>query len=353
MSCTSSSSPTVSSVNLSDLSLDNGEMLAELTSKHIVQPKFFSSNPSAVAPLSTRDDMVNMESVYELLNRIVAKPLANSVVAPCRSAALALTGPAQSGARTAVEVWCATNTPRVNVIVYKWSAAEECDRQFFSKLMAVSAANSPCILVIHRITERAPPQLVGPTFVALWQAYLRYSEEKVMNTPPFWLMFIDRWAPSQSLHDWSCIRNRVALPEFDNAAAFLQSMIQQELRRLMGTDEEQVAALVAFYQTIADEIVRDNSNAFQRPRDVVDYINHLFDLPSARRSVAEIRSLPLSVSVAQVLPQPGDFDTAMVKLRETKRDVQAEHDQRVQAEEDARKRQHSERVRQLTSVRGY
>ena len=329
---------------------DPGQMLADITAKHVVVPSLFANDPSAVAPVARRQDMVQMEPVYGLLDRVVGMPLANPIVAPCRSPIMACQGVAQSGALTAIQVWCATNSPRVNVITFKWTCEQECDRLFYMRLMEAAANAAPCILVIHRVTERAPAQAVPVIFNAIWQAYLRYFEQKIDGLPRFWLMFVDRHAPSQVLPNWDCIQHNAAIPPFSDAVGFLQSMIQQELRRLL-LDEASVLEFVQFYEPIARQVTAENPGLFGHPRDVRDYVNHLFGLPPSRYDSAALRAMAGQVSVAQVLPQPDDFREAVVLLQRTKEETQRQRDARAQMADDERKAQHAHRMRQLTAAR--
>lgn len=321
----------------------------EMRSNHVVQAHLYANDPSARPPVSRREDLAMVEPIFALLDTTVGRPLANPILSPCRSPLMTVRGPAQSGALTAINVWCATNAQRVNVIAFKWTCEEECTRHFYSRLMEAASNVKPCILVIHRVTERAPAPAVGIIFTAIWQAYLRYFEEKIVTTPPFWLMFVDRTLPADTLHHWDVIRNVTCLPAFSQPERFMQSMIQQELRRLLA-DDEQVDTFGKFYAPIAQEMVEKNATSFAHTRDVVDFVAHLFEAPIKRHSISEMRSIDSCVSVRSVLPQPVDFDEALAQLERSKEDTQRQRNERMHRDEQHEQEQQRRRRDALLSA---
>lgn len=314
----------------------------EMRSDHVVQTHLYANDLSAKPPVSQREDLASVEPIYALLESVVGRPLANPILSPCRSPIMAVQGPAQSGALTAVNVWAATNSPRVNVITFKWTREEECGARFYSRLMEAASNVQPCILIIHRVTERAPPQGHGMIFNAIWQAYLRYLEVKVVTTPPFWLMFVDFHIPADVLSNWDVIKNVTCLAPFSKPERFMQSMIQQELRRLLATDD-QVKTFGEFYAPLAQEIVQNNAAMFNHTRDVMDFVEHLFDAPIKRHSVQDMRAIGSCVSVGVVLPQPTDFDEALAQLQRTKEETQRQRSERQHRDEQREQEQQQKR----------
>lgn len=342
---TSSSTANSPSPPLSDSSIRANAIteLTQLNDKHIVEHSLYNEQPELTPPIQKRDELVRVEPLYQLLERVVGNPLIKPMIINCQSPVMFCQSEAKSGTCTAVHTWCATNHPRVNVLVYKMVDHSECNHTFFLDVMRLASQLFPCILVMHRITQRAPEPLTKEIFSAAWKAFIRYKERKIIGVPAFWLLFVDRVHPMQVLEQWDCIDQRVSLPSFSEPTAFLQSMIQQRLRNLL-KEENQVQEFSNFFKPIVVDLARTHGKNFECAGDAMTFVTHLFDQPISRIDSNRLREIGEMASVSDVLPCPDDFGVAINLLVRTKEDAQQAQESRAQEATAQRKAAHDNRI---------
>lgn len=307
---------------------------------HVVRLNMYAEQPTLESDVSRRNGLVGVEPVYALLDRLVGKTLANPVAAPCANPVASIQAPAKSGARSAVHTWAATSIRRVNVVTWCYfDAATEVSHTFFSRLMAFAASKAPAILLLHRISERAPPEIVRELYDQVWKSYYAFYDQRTTaaelhhSVPPFWLVMLDRWSASQILPaQWGCaLPNTVVIAGFSGSqkAAYLAAMVEQELARRLARRDD-VPVVMAEYAASLAEIAAVES--FENPRDITEYVRLLFSLPVDRHTVETLAGLGDVVARYAVLPEPGgDFHTALSMLRRLKEDVARQQDIAAQA----------------------
>ena len=318
-------SPPSSTSSTSSVAAVAAAIVAEdlLSPAHLVRVADYARDASLAPNVRDRGALVGVAPVFAMLDRWIGKTLASPTLSPCRTPAAAVICPAKSGGRSAVHTWCATNPQRVAVVTWCFLSTDEISSAFFSRLFAFAAARQPCVLLLHRITERlTAADAVHATFDAVWKSYYAFYEHREYTVPPVWLLFVDHHHPGTVLPTaWSFLET-VVISGFsgDQIQAYVRSMIEQELsRRLESRDD--VQAMLAEY---ASSIAQVEAAAFENPREIAEYVRLLFAVPNNRLTVEEMHVLAAAGAVdpRRVLPCAGsDFHLALTQLHQHKADM--------------------------------
>jgi hypothetical protein len=327
--------------------------------EHMIRVASYAENPALTAEVDRREGLVGVEPVYALLDRLVGKTLANSVVSPCAHPVASIQAPVKSGARSAVHTWAATSPTRVNVVTWCFSDDKtEVSHTFFSRLMTFAATRRPAILLLHRISQRAPSPLVQAIYDSVWRSYYAFYDQRTTSAdayrsaPPFWVVMLDQYSAAQILPGtWACsLTNTVVIAGFSPSqkAAYLGAMIEQELVRRLVRREDVRAVMESYAPAIAEVLAAEE---FADPRDIAEYVRTLFSVPVERLTVETLVNLSVGDGVTPrdtVLPVPTeDFHTAVALLRRRREREAQQYDTAVQA---AAAQQRAEQNARLTAL---
>jgi len=305
-------------------------------------------------PVIARDEVYGMKDVFALLENEICKPLVAPELAQCALPNLAIVSKPGQGTRTAIRSIASgagtTDGPMFNVITHRFLHQSESrqDYGFFHDIYRIANENAPCVVVIHRMSQRAG-MLAGEAFSRLYESLFRAQEVRsdATRTPSVWTVIVDAEPPGKVLPQFDC--GIVATPinieplVKEDLVHYTMSRIALRLRHSLH-DEDTIQDLLAYYRPLAAAMLLANVAEFTLPmRDIKTYVDRLFEVVQTRRSIPDLRQDRMfGTASAEAFPNDGDFQSALASFRTAKmghkassaeRDRQDKEEQKLRKEE--------------------
>lgn len=305
-------------------------------------------------PVVARDDIYGMKDVFELLENSICKPLESPQLAHCPQPNLAVVSKAGHGTRTAARSVASgagtSQGPMFNVLTYRFLHQSEASQGygFFHDMYRIAAENAPCLVIIHRLSQRAGV-LTTEGFSRLYESLFRAQETRsdATRTPSVWTLIVDTEPPGKFLHqfDAGVIDTPIIVEPLvkEDLVHYGMSRIALNLRHMLH-DENDVLEMLGIYREPMTTVVLKNLDQFTQPmRDIKDYVERLFAVVTKRRDREALRRDRQEEAISlDALPSLPDFESALAGFRTAKmgqKAAAAERERLMKEEQKAREQQ--------------